>query len=139
MRTAETRTLLLLFRHENKASTGTSLVPRCREGGGEKGAPGVYCMREQWTPGTLFSPPHGAGNQASTGTCMSVHYKWFNPLSDCTLRRLEWKSTLSFTEYLYFYIEWGKHYALNLSHPLPMLQQHPHSVEHLPLTSHSSS
>ena len=59
--------------------------------------------------------------------CMSVHYKWFNPLSDCTLRSLEWKSTLSFTEYLYFYMQWGKHYALNLPHPLPMLQQHPHS------------
>ena len=40
MRTAETRTLLLLFRHKNKASKGT---------------------------------------------CMSVHYRWFNPLSDCML------------------------------------------------------
>ena len=23
-------------------------------------------MREQWTPGALFFPPHGAGNQASS-------------------------------------------------------------------------
>ena len=36
-----------------------------------------------------------------------------------------------------FYMQWEKHYALNLPHPLPTLQQYPHSKEHLPLTSHS--
>ena len=41
------------------------------------------------------------------------------------------ESTLSITEYLHFYMQWEKHYALNLPHPLPTLQQHPHSIEHL--------
>ena len=29
------------------------------------------------------------------------------------------ESTLSITEYLHFYMQWEKHYALDLSHPLP--------------------
>ena len=44
-------------------------------------------MREQWTPGALFSPPSGAGNQATT-TWYNLHPQglehqatttWYNP------------------------------------------------------------
>ena len=43
------------------------------------------------------------------------------------------------SEYLHFYMQRKKHYALNLPHPSPHYKQHQHSIERFPMTSHSSS
>ena len=104
MRTAETRPFLHLFRHENKASTGT---------------------------------------------CMSIHYQWFNPPSDCMLRSLERNFILDGTRIdtrwnqnwsQSIYILYAKEKALRCQSPPPLstLQQYPRSIERFPVTSHSS-
>ena len=80
--------------------------------------------------------------------CMSVHYQWFNPSSDCTLRSL-----IGVELHTIFYLDgiriglrvstflYAKEKALrSQSHPpLSTLQQYQHSIEQFPVTSHSSS
>ena len=72
-------------------------------------------------------------NMASTRTCMCVDYKWFNLHADCTLRSLEWKSTLL--------SPWNQNWSQSIickgkvrlsisstpSPHFPTLQQYPHS------------
>ena len=57
-----------------KGRGGASLVPRCREGGGEKGAPGVYCMRMRVNFQKFLENRNTSGQLRYTDFCEVVEF-----------------------------------------------------------------
>ena len=76
-------------------------------------------------------------NEPSKG-CMCVHYERFNPLSDCTLRSLEWKRThgIRTDPKVFFICKRGKQHTVNLP-PTPFSYYNTSYTTHI-LTASSS-